>query len=684
MIRGIKLEERLAKLTGEDIKGVAALWHLEEVDKSVEGKDNRRKKDLIKFVAKGIREKARIKSVVHALSDREKQILGVFALNNWFVDAMNLYRWGIDEAELGTYPYNVSPYSYSPFYSERSKDGSEGLLGLLLLVKVRRQGSYGPLTYLVPREFRGAVNAEFTAKEQKTEGAVKEHDAIESKGYAGYAVLDDLLLFLSYAAEGIVLTPSLREIPKRTADKMMKLLKEQTRDRINFLLAVSNALNLVQETLRAEKPVLIATERVEPFLMQSRDARVMNVLAEFSRYYDRLDKLILEELKQLEAEVWYDRALFHKKIQNTLFLRKSRDWFAMNHESMAKIFSHLRQLGLLDVGCDNEKNGEFFRLNSSFFGIREELVERARGIIVQPNFELVALPETPEDVVFQLSRYSELKSADKVHIFLLTKKSLLHAIDNGMKADALIELLQDNAKTDIPQNVLYSIEEWGALYGRVALKRGVFLDADPELMQVITTKLKEHIIRTISDSSAIIDEEGLISSLIKEEEGVFLEARDEIVAAEVEKAVGKHVLRRPSKQIFVIEAEAMEKCRTALKKKGLFPEDFLLEKAEERGDTHVVTEEPSFVVSSPRDKRALIEDAIEMEKRIRVLYLSRGFRETERVIEPYNVNDRYVEGYCHTRNERRMFRLDRITRAEMIEEQESELAVYSRSRMSQM
>lgn len=682
MIRGIKLEERLAKLTGEDIKGVAALWHLEDVDKSVEGENTRRKKDLIKFVAKGIREKVRIKDVVHSLSDREKQISGIFALNNWFLDAMNLYRWDIDEAELGTYPYNVSPYSYSPFYSERTKDGSEGLLGLLLLVKVRRQGSYGPITYLVPREFRGAINAEFTA-EQKTEVAVKEHDAIKSRTYAGYAVLDDLLLFLSYAADGIVLTPSLREIPKRTADKIMKLLKEQTRDRINFLLAISNALNLVQETLRAEKPVLIATERVEPFLMQSRDARVMNVLAEFSRHYDRLDKMILEELKQLEAEVWYDRALFHKKIQNTLFLRKSRDWFAMNHESMAKIFSHLRQLGLLEVGRDKEKNGEFFRLKSSFFGIREELAERERGIIVQPNFELVALPETPEDVVFRLSRYSELKSADKVHIFLLTKKSLLHAIDNGMKADALIELLQDNAKTDIPQNVLYSIEEWGALYGRVALKKGVFLDADPELMQVITTKLKEHLIREISDSSVIIDKEGLISSLIKEEEGVFLEAGDEIVAAEVEKAVGNYVLRRPSTQIFVIEAEAMEKCRTALKKKGLFPEDFLLEKAEER-DTHVVTEVPSLVVSSPQDKRALIEDAIEMEKRIRVLYLSRGFRETERVIVPYNVNDRYVEGYCHTRNERRMFRLDRITRAEMIEEQESELAFYSRSHMSQM
>jgi len=125
--------------------------------------------------------------------------------------------------------------------------------------------------------------------------------------------------------------------------------------------------------------------------------------------------------------------------------------------------------------------------------------------------------------------------------------------------------------------ILYSIEEWSKSYGTVGLKKGVFLAADPELMQVMKKKMKEHLIKEISDSSVILDREGVLSSLMNEEVGVFIEAVDEIAAAEVEKAIRKYVLRKPSEKVFVIEAENVEKCRTALKKKGIFPKDFISE-----------------------------------------------------------------------------------------------------------
>ncbi len=80
-----------------------------------------------------------------------------------------------------------------------------------------------------------------------------------------------------------------------------------------------------------------------------------------------------------------------------------------------------------------------------------------------------------------------------------------------------------------------------------------------------------------SDSSVIIDGEGVLSSLMKEEAGVFIEAVDEIAAAEVEKAIRKYGLRKPSEKVFVIETENIVKCRTALKKKGIFPKDFISE-----------------------------------------------------------------------------------------------------------
>ena len=663
MERKIELEERLGKLTIEGILSFASLWHLDSGDSArrIENSKNRSKKALVNFVAESIREKDRIKAAVSQLSDREMQILGVFALNNWILEAMDLFMWDICESELGVFPYNVFSYDFYSYYPRKSELKAKGILGRLLLVRVRKYVTSGTIVYVVPEEFREVINSEF-ASEPNPAISIEEQEKIRDRRSEGYAFLDDLFLFLSHAAGGIILTPSLREIPKRTADKIMSMLKEKTRGRLTLLLSVCNALKLVRETYRGGKPTLVTTDKVEAFLIQSREERVMIILDVLSSHYDRIDRMIFEELKRLDADVWYDRALFYKRVMNALFRKRSRDWFALNQRSSVRIFSDLRQFGLLEEGKVQEgKAKDVFLIKPPFYGIQEGTGERARGIIVQPNFEIIALPETPDDVLFLLSRFSEIKTADKVHIFMLTKKSFLHAVDSGMVAVKIIELLQNNAKAEIPQNVLYSIQEWRESYGKVELKRGIFLEADPELMRVIKAKIRERVIREISDSSVILNTGGVLSDLIKEDEGIFLEAVDAITAAEVEKAIGKYVIRRPSEQIFVIEDENREKCSIALKKRDIFPKDFVSEKEEK--------------LYSQRRKKELIEEAIDEDKMIKMVYLSKGFRETERVIDPYEVGERYVEGYCHLRNERCVFRLDRIKRVEMLKGHEPELVL---------
>lgn len=179
-------------------------------------------------------------------------------------------------------------------------------------------------------------------------------------------------------------------------------------------------------------------------------------------------------------------------------------------------------------------------------------------------------------------------------------------------------------------------------------------------MRVIKAKIRTQVIRDISDSLVITTKRGVLADLIKEEEGIFLEAVDAITAAEVEKAIGQYVLKKPAERIFVIESANIEKCRIALKKREIYPKDFV------RGE--------DGVIHTKRQKKELIEEAIDEAKRIKMVYLSEGFRETERVIDPYEVGESYVEGYCHLRNEKRVFRLDRIKKVEMLEVQESGLA----------
>ncbi|MFZ2070180.1 MAG: helicase-associated domain-containing protein [Halobacteriota archaeon] len=616
MERGIKLEERLGKLKIDGILNVAALWHLDRGLDAVrlEEQKKRSKKALIKFVADSIRDKDRIKRVVSQLSDREKHILGVFALSRWVLEAMDLFMWDISESELGIYPYNIFSYDYYSYYPRRSEIKAKGILGQLLLVRVRKYESSGPIVYVVPEEFRAAILAEFYSKPDPAISA-EAQETLRGVQSEGYEFLDDLLVLLSHDAAGITLTPSLHEVPKRTVDKITSMLKVKTQSRLALLLSVCNALKLVQETYRSHKPTLVTTGKVVEFLMQSRAERVMLILGEISSNYGKIDRMFFRELKRLEADVWYDRSLFYLRVSNMLFQRRSRDWFAVNSlMSLDKIFSHLRQLGLLEEGKVRDIDGkdrDVFRIRPAFFGVPDGTEERRRGVIVQPNFEMIALPETPDDVLFLLSRFSETKSADKAHIFLLTRHSFLNAMDSGMDAATIIELLQSNAKVEIPQNVLYSLNEWRELYGKVELRKGIFLETDPELMRVIKDKIHEQVMREISNSAVILNKKGVLSELIKEEEGIFLEAVDAITAAEVEKAIRKYVIRKPSERIFVIEGENMEKCSIALTKRGIFPRNFIPGERDEE-------------LHSRQGKRDLIEEAIEGDKMIKKVVMLEG------------------------------------------------------------
>jgi predicted DNA-binding transcriptional regulator YafY len=64
--------------------------------------------------------------------------------------------------------------------------------------------------------------------------------------------------------------------------------------------------------------------------------------------------------------------------------------------------------------------------------------------------------------------------------------------------------------------------------------------------------------------------------------------------------------------------------------------------------------------------------AVDEQRRVRLRYRSGLSRETEREVDPYGVMHRegywYAVGHCHLRGDMRLFRLDRVLEAEMLEE----------------
>ena len=96
-----------------------------------------------------------------------------------------------------------------------------------------------------------------------------------------------------------------------------------------------------------------------------------------------------------------------------------------------------------------------------------------------------------------------------------------------------------------------------------------------------------------------------------------------------------------------------------------------------RGRVRALQEAVSIAAARPRaparsEALLTIAAAVDEQRRARLRYRSGWSRETEREVDPYGVMHRegywYAVGHCHLREGMRLFRLDRVLEAEMLEE----------------
>lgn len=91
-------------------------------------------------------------------------------------------------------------------------------------------------------------------------------------------------------------------------------------------------------------------------------------------------------------------------------------------------------------------------------------------VVVQPNNEVVMLGEQPDPAMaWRLARFAEPTPARRVRKYLLDKKRFAEALGRGQGADELIELLTKLSRTPLPQNVKYSLADWGEHTERIRI-----------------------------------------------------------------------------------------------------------------------------------------------------------------------------------------------------------------------
>jgi hypothetical protein len=123
----------------------------------------------------------------------------------------------------------------------------------------------------------------------------------------------------------------------------------------------------------------------------------------------------------------------------------------------------LRWLGVVEL--DREENPSAFRVSPGANLIMgttpvETLQEIWGRLIIQPNFELVALAPISEALLIKLDRFADRIRLEHIAQYRLSKASVTHAISSGLHTQEILEVLEQAAGSEVPQNVRYSLIEW--------------------------------------------------------------------------------------------------------------------------------------------------------------------------------------------------------------------------------
>ncbi|HLX56542.1 MAG TPA: helicase-associated domain-containing protein [Ktedonobacteraceae bacterium] len=100
-------------------------------------------------------------------------------------------------------------------------------------------------------------------------------------------------------------------------------------------------------------------------------------------------------------------------------------------------------------------------------------------LVVQPNFELIALAPVSEALLITLDRFAERTRLEQIAQYRLTKASVTRAVQMGLRAEMMQRQLEEAAGGAIPQNVSYSLMEWERQARRIELwPRMTLLEVD--------------------------------------------------------------------------------------------------------------------------------------------------------------------------------------------------------------
>ena len=141
-------------------------------------------------------------------------------------------------------------------------------------------------------------------------------------------------------------------------------------------------------------------------------------------------------------------------------------------------------LGLVELGRearvdDTANSWHAVRLTALGFTLLGDATEKAARettagkVVVQPNFQIVAIGPLGLDVLARLDLFAEREQAERGAVqYRLSRQSVYQAQQWGMEAEAIVAFLEELSGITLPQNVRRSLNEWAGQYNRIVFRSG--------------------------------------------------------------------------------------------------------------------------------------------------------------------------------------------------------------------
>ncbi|GHO86598.1 helicase-associated domain-containing protein [Dictyobacter formicarum] len=172
------------------------------------------------------------------------------------------------------------------------------------------------------------------------------------------------------------------------------------------------------------------------------------------------------------------------------------------------LYSSLIEMNIVDVGNDPLEDGYKLHLSSCAFRLTElggqaiaQVIDtksdkktkakaqpRQKSLIVQPNYEILLLQlDLPS--LYSILPFTQVKQVQMASTLLLTQGSILRALQHGLSIEKILTILQKLSQKELPQNVVYSLQDWVRQHKHATISQIALLELSDE---ETATRLAQH------------------------------------------------------------------------------------------------------------------------------------------------------------------------------------------------